>query len=701
MENTNEEIYFNFSYYALNLLGKQMYSNKWSAISELVANGIDAGADIVRVYINSKNQKESIMEIFDDGSGMDYNDLANKYAYIGRNKREETGGNNLFMGRKGVGKLAALFLSKKYYILSKTEGYETAWILDSSQAKDSDMPRLERIDPKSIKLDNQTIWDSYTKGTMIKLVDVDFTNFASKRLLSLKQRIANFYLLDKISSRIEVAHVDTEHENKQFNEVEKEIAFRNFYGVFESEKELVKPKLSEIVKIRDTKFEKVNPKRSVKVYSPNEIKNSFSIVGEKEYLNTQGEKETIPYKLEGWIGIHASIQASVAVENDKTFLRNNVYNPNKLRLYVRNKLAVENLLDVVNNSQTFINYIEGEISFDILDDDRLPDISTTNREGMTDSDGRVTLLKGLVNPIINRLITERIKIGQVITEEEDAITIQREKELEEKRRQEEEARKREEQERKRAEEEKYRAEKKATELSIQKNKLEEDNETLSTQNKLKDVLLSESDPKRQDLLTHELTLVRQLVDTTVDRMTEEFRKNNEYDRISGFVKDLKKSSIKLNVIRKQFLRLNDYELMAAKTININSFLNGYLDTLPLVIKRILKRNINDEPFYKIVDVFDFGVLLDNIFQNARDHNASRIEIKSDGLSEQIVITSDTGPIKINPPEKIFELGVTSKEEGTGVGMYLVKEIAHERNWEVLVENYLDDVSIIIDLRKGL
>ena len=89
MESNNNEIYFNFSYYALNLLGKQMYTNKWSAISELVANGLDADASIVRIYINSTIKDKSTIEIFDNGSGMSYFDLANKYALIGRNKRQE------------------------------------------------------------------------------------------------------------------------------------------------------------------------------------------------------------------------------------------------------------------------------------------------------------------------------------------------------------------------------------------------------------------------------------------------------------------------------------------------------------------------------------------------------------------------------------------------------------------------------------
>ncbi|WP_192874264.1 ATP-binding protein, partial [Streptococcus suis] len=99
-----------FSYYALNLLGKQMYTNRWSAISELIANGLDAGATKVNLYIESIDKKNSILEIIDNGSGMDYDDLSTKYALIGRNKRLSSEDlSEKTKGRKGIGKLATLF----------------------------------------------------------------------------------------------------------------------------------------------------------------------------------------------------------------------------------------------------------------------------------------------------------------------------------------------------------------------------------------------------------------------------------------------------------------------------------------------------------------------------------------------------------------------------------------------------------------
>lgn len=53
---------------------------------------------------------------------MNYKDLVEKYTLIGKNKREEESDNEIInsykdkvMGRKGIGKLAALYLSNKYF----------------------------------------------------------------------------------------------------------------------------------------------------------------------------------------------------------------------------------------------------------------------------------------------------------------------------------------------------------------------------------------------------------------------------------------------------------------------------------------------------------------------------------------------------------------------------------------------------------
>ncbi|MFM0876840.1 ATP-binding protein [Streptococcus suis] len=221
-----DKIQFNFSYYALNLLGKQMYTNRWSAISELIANGLDAGATKVNLYIESIDKKNSILEIIDNGSGMDYDDLSTKYALIGRNKRLSSEDlSEKTKGRKGIGKLATLFLSKKYYIVSKKDGIASAWMLDSTDALDSDIPELVRVPIDDVHIENTKIWDEIESGTLIKSVGVNLAGFAEGKLESLKMTLANYYLLDNLGADIEVAYRTDVNQAIEFSKVSKVIGF--------------------------------------------------------------------------------------------------------------------------------------------------------------------------------------------------------------------------------------------------------------------------------------------------------------------------------------------------------------------------------------------------------------------------------------------------------------------------------------------
>ena len=113
------------------------------------------------------------------------------------------------------------------------------------------------------------------------------------------------------------------------------------------------------------------------------------------------------------------IDNKIAKDNDANFTKNSFYNPIQLRLYVRNKLAVENFLNYLSNTQAFVNYIEGEIHFDLLDEDDLPDIATSNRQNLDEHDERVALLVDIVKSIIGDLISKREKLANDIKDKDN------------------------------------------------------------------------------------------------------------------------------------------------------------------------------------------------------------------------------------------------------------------------------------------
>ncbi|HFI0567259.1 TPA: ATP-binding protein [Streptococcus suis] len=703
-----DKIQFNFSYYALNLLGKQMYTNRWSAISELIANGLDAGATKVNLYIESIDKKKSILEIIDNGSGMDYDDLSTKYALIGRNKRlsnedlsEKT------KGRKGIGKLATLFLSKKYYIVSKKDGIASAWMLDSTDALDSDIPELVRVSIDDVHIENTEIWNEIESGTLIKSVGVNLAGFAEGKLESLKMTLANYYLLDNLGADIEVAYRTDVNQAIEFSKVSKVIGFKNFYAFFQTDKTVVNMDLlNDSVKISADLEEVSNKLRQVKRIYPSEI-SRISLTGKEEFLNIDGELEEITYELTGWIGIHSTINMSEALENTGTdtkdrFIRNQVYKANQLRLYVRDKLAVSDFMPLLNNTQAFGAYIEGEISFDVLDHDRLEDISTTNREGLSGNDERITLLIDLLKPIVNKLISERANIGSVVRKEVDEIRRKEKKALEEKRIQEEEAKKIAEEERreaelarKTAEREKIEAQQKQRQAEVAKEVERE--KRLVTEQELKITskqalfLRKLTNPKFENATEalHAMYTESDSIELSINSISQILNEYQATDIIAEVDEDIYGITISAQKIKKIYdlafsadFRLSDQ----TQSFILQEFIEQYIkDLLKPTKDRYSKIKFKYQPEKILTNKIKFntaelGLVVDNLVNNSFKAGASNIDLYfyTNGIYTVMEFKDDGEGLSsaIITPDRIFELGYTTTES-TGVGLSHVKRVMEE------------------------
>ncbi|HEM5030100.1 TPA: ATP-binding protein [Streptococcus suis] len=703
-----DKIQFNFSYYALNLLGKQMYTNRWSAISELIANGLDAGATKVNLYIESIDKKNSILEIIDNGSGMDYDDLSTKYALIGRNKRLSSEDlSEKTKGRKGIGKLATLFLSKKYYIVSKKDGIASAWMLDSTDALDSDIPELVRVPIDDVHIEDTKIWDEIESGTLIKSVGVNLAGFAEGKLESLKMTLANYYLLDNLGADIEVAYRTDVNQAIEFSKVSKVIGFKNFYAFFQTDKTVVNMDLlNDSVKISADLEEVSNKLRQVKRIYPSEI-SRISLTGKEEFLNIDGELEEITYELTGWIGIHSTINMSEALENTGTdtkdrFIRNQVYKANQLRLYVRDKLAVSDFMPLLNNTQAFGAYIEGEISFDVLDHDRLEDISTTNREGLSGNDERITLLIDLLKPIVNKLISERANIGSVVRKEVDEIRRKEKKALEEKRIQEEEAKKIAEEERreaelarKTAEREKIEAQQKQRQAEVAKEVERE--KRLVTEQELKITskqalfLRKLTNPKFENATEalHAMYTESDSIELSINSISQILNEYQATDIIAEVDEDIYGITISAQKIKKIYdlafsadFRLSDQ----TQSFILQEFIEQYIkDLLKPTKDRYSKIKFKYQPEKILTNKIKFntaelGLVVDNLVNNSFKAGASNIDLDfyTNGIYTVMEFKDDGEGLSsaIITPDRIFELGYTTTES-TGVGLSHVKRVMEE------------------------
>lgn len=684
MDNSNSKIFFNFSYFALKLLGKGLYSNPWTAIAELVANGLDAKATCVKILIDMSDKKHATVEIFDNGTGMSYQDLAEKYVLIGKNKREDLSldeySRNNVMGRKGIGKLAALYLSNRYYLISKTGSENSAWCFDMTLGQDSEIPSLDRINLSDLFVVAQNDWNSFSTGTMIKLENVDLTNIGIQSIEGLKARLSDYYLLDSIAGKIELAVIYNANQSVYFTPVEKNIAFKNFYALFDNSGFNIQDNILQALYFPSSHEEVKQHRRPPVVLDPA----TFKTAGKKRFLleNGQLSEKEIPYQLSGWIGIHASIKKEDAQINDPSFLKNKAYKSTQLRLYVRKKLAVEDFLPYIKNTQAFANYIEGEISFDVLDDNELGDIATSNRQGFAEEDERVALLIELVKPIVNSLISERIKIGQIINTEEKRL-----KEAAE------EAQRKAEIEKDKAEQAQKEAEEKRLVAEQLQHKAEE---TALREKRRNQYLLSVSDIEDKNVMNsiHSIYNMACRVKENLDDL------NNLPGLPKGSIKKLEKASVSnqrilsvSKIISKagQVIENND----ALQLVNLTQFISEYTrnvlsriyDSKDIIIQCV--GNLDVEYAIKIKPL-TFAMMIDNLVGNAIKANANTLEIIIDnpGSKEYAIIFKDNGDgidPSINDVEDLFEFGVTTTK-GSGLGLYYARKQMNELKGKIAIRN---------------
>jgi uncharacterized protein (TIGR02391 family) len=125
-KSSKAKLQMSFDPHTIEHLGIKMYSNLPNAIAELIANAFDADATTVGVKLYDDSDEKRI-EITDNGDGMDFTDINQKFLRIGRKRREEgllksPSGKRKATGKKGLGKLAFFGIGNNIEIVTIKKG---------------------------------------------------------------------------------------------------------------------------------------------------------------------------------------------------------------------------------------------------------------------------------------------------------------------------------------------------------------------------------------------------------------------------------------------------------------------------------------------------------------------------------------------------------------------------------------------------
>lgn len=161
-EQKTDTLKFRFDVSAYRLIGRELITDRITALFELVKNCYDANAENVLVQfenVNPKTDKSKII-IKDDGIGMSFEDLRDKWMVIGtsskrRNQHSPEPYKRKVVGKKGIGRFAVDKLGSKLILKTKQKNSSKTLCLET------DWSSYEKLEGKQLKLDfdgNQTFF---------------------------------------------------------------------------------------------------------------------------------------------------------------------------------------------------------------------------------------------------------------------------------------------------------------------------------------------------------------------------------------------------------------------------------------------------------------------------------------------------------------------------------------------------------------
>ncbi|MNB74632.1 sensory histidine kinase DcuS [compost metagenome] len=240
-----EKLQFRISSALKNLIGKELITDQFVAIFELVKNSFDAYADNVKIIFKDLNNTNARLIIIDDGKGMDFDDLVNKWLFVAYSaKRDGTEDNELkldgksifrtdyrnkikdkryFAGAKGVGRFSCDRLGSKLRITTLKDNLNSS--IESISVNWDDFeedPKKEFVNI-DVKYQAEDRYEIETPGTILEISNLRdvWDRESLKKLKSSLQKLINPNQENDTSNFSIEMIVDEEIENdlKEKNEV--------------------------------------------------------------------------------------------------------------------------------------------------------------------------------------------------------------------------------------------------------------------------------------------------------------------------------------------------------------------------------------------------------------------------------------------------------------------------------------------------
>ena len=382
----------------LELLGPSLYTNIYYIIAELVANAYDADAH--NVYIIDK-QECIIVE--DDGKGMSYSGgEIEKYLNVARVSRvskddEKTASGRKRMGRKGVGKLAALSVSENVLVKTVVDKEKSGFVLSRTVSEDR---LLQPLDESEIYFEKIS-----GNGTAIVMMNPQYKLHAT--IKAIKRNLLKIFPMVSNDFQIHIIRGTEEEIISSFD------------------KEMIK-ELSTLITIGDEFKHLSSYFKTIYTESISELcenRNTIDIPLSME--NKEGELKDYVLQIKGWIGTYQSTRGRKVEITD--------FPDNFISLFANDKMGEFNILPAVGQNKLIEVFVVGQLHVDLFELTELPDMALSNRQGYKTDDLRYQkVLEKVRSVLLPDILKMRDKYVSLSKDDKKRKKLERQKEDERK-----------------------------------------------------------------------------------------------------------------------------------------------------------------------------------------------------------------------------------------------------------------------------
>ena len=342
---------------ALEHLGLNLYSNVPAVLSEAVANAWDADAQQVRIAFK---MDEGCIEIQDDGLGMTQAEVNDRFLNVGFRRRKimlgRTPRGRAPMGRKGIGKLSLFSIAHQVEVHTVKDGERSAFRMSLPDMRRSIEQDQEAYFPEALAADCVDL----ARGTRFILKDLQKRHTVNT-VRALRKRLARRFSVIGDRHDFQVC-IDGEAITPADRDYYAKLQYLWHYGDQAAVIELC-PRLS------------------------------------REPEDRTAQLSNARVALSGWIGaVHHSGDLKDDASGD---------NLNRIAIYVRGKMAQEDILDAFGERGVYAGYLIGELQVDAFDQDDEADIATSSRQQIVEDAPRYQAFKDFLAREIRQCIRDK------------------------------------------------------------------------------------------------------------------------------------------------------------------------------------------------------------------------------------------------------------------------------------------------------